>query len=83
MHRHNHAETVLYFTAGSAEVLLGIEREVYPVVAGDRLQIGKGVFHAVRTLALPVSFVSVQTPPILDVVAGTRDLEPIDAVNRG
>lgn len=80
MHRHNLAETVLYFTAGAAEVLLGAEREVYPVAAGDRLRIGKGVFHAVRTRESSVSFVSVQTPPILDIVAGTRDLEPIDAV---
>lgn len=83
MHRHNNAETVLYFTAGSAEVLLGSERDVYPVVAGERLRIGVGVFHAVRTLESAVSFVSVQSPPILDIVAGTRDLEPIETVSHG
>lgn len=80
MHRHNHAETVLYFTGGAGEVLLGAEREAHPVVAGDRLRIGKGVFHAVRTNDSALTFVSVQTPPILDIVAGTRDLEPIEAV---
>lgn len=81
MHRHNHAETVLYFTAGEGEVLLGADYEEVPVKAGDRLRIGKGVFHAVRTRDSAVSFLSVQSPPILDVVAGTRDLEPIEAVD--
>ncbi len=80
MHRHNLAETVLYFTAGAGEVLLTGDRQVHPVTAGDRLRIGKGVFHAVRTGDSSVSFISVQAPPILDIVAGTRDLEPIDAV---
>ena len=49
------------------------------VKAGDRLRIGKGVFHAVRTGESSLRFLSVQAPPILDVEAGTRDLEPIDA----
>ena len=48
------------------------------VAAGDRLRIGKGVFHAVRTRTSSLRFLSVQSPPILDVDAGTRDLEPID-----
>jgi len=77
MHRHNNAETVLYFLEGRGEVLLNAERDVYPVAAGDRLLIGKGVFHAVRTTDSAVSFLSVQSPPILDVEKGTRDLEPI------
>ena len=78
MHRHNHAETVLYFLEGSGEVLLTADREVIAVAAGDRLRIGKGVFHAVRTRTSSLRFLSVQSPPILDVDAGTRDLEPID-----
>ena len=36
MHRHNHAETVLYFLAGSGEVLLTESYESVPVTAGDR-----------------------------------------------
>lgn len=78
MHRHNDAETVLYFTAGSGEVLLTEDNEVVPVSAGERLLIGKGVFHAVRTHESSLSFVSVQSPPILDKHAGTRDLEPLE-----
>lgn len=78
MHRHNRAETVLYFLDGEAEVLLGEECATVPVKSGDRLRIGKGVFHAVRTRASSLRFLSVQAPPILDVAAGTRDLEPID-----
>ncbi len=79
MHRHNLAETVLYFLDGAGEVLLGEEYEAVAVKAGDRLRIGKGVFHAVRTGESSLRFLSVQAPPILDVEAGTRDLEPIDA----
>jgi len=78
MHRHNNSETVLYFTAGSGEVLLTESYEAVPVSAGERLLVGKGVFHAVRTHDSPLSFVSVQSPPILDKHAGTRDLEPIE-----
>lgn len=79
MHRHNSAETVLYFTAGSGEVLLNEAHDVVPVAAGERLHIGKGVFHAVRTHDSTLHFLSVQSPPILDKHAGTRDLEPLDA----
>ena len=79
MHRHNLAETVLYFLDGAGEVLLGEEYEAVAVKAGDRLRIGKGVFHAVRPGESSLRFLSVQAPPILDVEAGTRDLEPIDA----
>ncbi|MCB0965376.1 MAG: cupin domain-containing protein [Ilumatobacter sp.] len=79
MHRHNLAETVLYFLDGAGEVLLGADYEAVAVKAGDRLRIGKGVFHAVRTGASTLRFLSVQAPPILDVEAGTRDLEPIEA----
>jgi len=77
MHRHNTAETVLYFMSGRGEVLLTADYIPIAVEAGDRLNVGKGVFHAVRTGESPLTFLSVQSPPILDVVAGTRDLEPI------
>ena len=78
MHRHNNAETVLYFLDGRGEVLLTDTYEAIAISAGDRLRIGKGVFHAVRTGDASLRFLSVQSPPILDVSAGTRDLEPID-----
>jgi quercetin dioxygenase-like cupin family protein len=77
MHRHNHAETVLYVLEGRGEVLLTADCEAVPVSAGDRVHIGKGVFHAVRTGESNLRFLSVQSPPILDVAAATRDLEPI------
>lgn len=80
MHRHNNAETVLYFIDGRGEVLLTADYDAVAVEAGDRLHIGKGVFHAVRTADSSLRFLSVQSPPILDVVAGTRDLEPIESV---
>jgi quercetin dioxygenase-like cupin family protein len=77
MHRHNKAETVLYFLDGEGEVLLHEDYEAVAVRRGDRLVIPKGVFHAVRTGPHSLRFLSVQSPPILDVAAGTRDLEPI------
>lgn len=77
MHRHNRAETVLYILEGRGEVLLTDDYSSVPVQAGDRLRIGRGVFHAVRTGGSALRFLSVQSPPILDVTAGTRDLEPL------
>jgi oxalate decarboxylase/phosphoglucose isomerase-like protein (cupin superfamily) len=77
MHRHNNAETVLFFTAGSGEVILTADNIAVPVRQGDRLRIPKGMFHAVRTTTDRVEFISIQSPPILDVGAGTKDLEPI------
>ena len=82
MHRHNHAETVLFFTAGRGEVLLAADRstpiEVVAVRVGSRLLVGKGEFHAVRTGDEALQFISVQSPPILDKSTGVRDLEELD-----
>jgi oxalate decarboxylase/phosphoglucose isomerase-like protein (cupin superfamily) len=77
MHRHNNAETVLYFLAGSGQVLLTADYTVVEVVAGDRLGIPKGMFHAVRTFDETIRFLSVQSPPILDIASGVKDLEPL------
>lgn len=76
IHRHNLAETVLYFLDGTAEVVVG--DETLSVRAGDRIRIGKGVFHGVRTPEGSCRFLSVQTPPILDKATGFLDLEPLE-----
>lgn len=76
IHRHNHAETVLYFLDGTAMVVVG-DGDV-EVSAGDRLTIGMGVYHGVRTLTDGCRFLSVQSPPILNATTGFRDLEPLD-----
>lgn len=76
IHRHNRAETVLYFLSGKAEVV--VADDVVPVSAGDRIRIGKGVFHGVRTPETNCTFLSVQIPPILDKATGVLDLEPLD-----
>lgn len=73
IHRHNHAETVLWIVDGSGIVLVdGVE---YPISAGSRIAIGKGVYHGVRTGDRPLIFLSVQAPPILNQESGTLDLE--------
>jgi quercetin dioxygenase-like cupin family protein len=76
IHRHNLAETVLYFLEGAATVRVGDDE--LAVTAGDRVLIGKAVFHGVRTGAEGCRFLSVQTPPILNKTTGFRDLEPLD-----
>lgn len=73
IHRHNRAETVLYFLDGSADVVVG--EDTIHVRKGDRLRIGKGVFHGLRTPDSKVTFLSVQSPPILDKSTGVLDLE--------
>ena len=74
VHRHNRAETVLFILDGSGVVLVG-EAEV-AVSKGMRVLIGKGVFHGVRTAGDPLTFLSVQSPPILDRTQDRLDLEP-------
>ena len=74
-HRHNQAETVLYILSGSGVIQVG-ERE-HHVGAGERVLVGKGVYHGVRTLQEPLRFLSVQSPPILNKSKGTLDLEPL------
>lgn len=74
IHRHNLAETVLYFLDGAAVVTVGDTE--HAVVAGDRVAIGRGVFHGVTTSGEGCRFISVQTPPILNATTGFRDLEP-------
>jgi hypothetical protein len=46
------------------------------VSKGARVLIGKGIFQGVRTGEESLTFLSVQSPPILDMAHGTLDLEP-------
>jgi mannose-6-phosphate isomerase-like protein (cupin superfamily) len=74
VHRHNGAETVLLILDGSGTVLVGDTS--LRVTKGARVLIGKGVFHGVRTEGESLTFLSVQSPPILDKAQGSLDLEP-------
>ncbi len=73
VHRHNHAETVIWVAEGRGTFLVGDER--LAVRAGSRIAIGKGVFHGVITEESALTFLSIQSPPILDHDRGTLDLE--------
>lgn len=76
VHRHNDAETVLYFLRGEATVVL--DDEEFDVTPGTRVRIGAGVFHGVNSHS-EVQFLSVQSPPILDAATGRLDFERKDA----
>ena len=65
---------MLLILGGSGTIVVG-ESSV-PVSTGARVLIGKGVYHGVRTGADSLTFLSVQSPPILDKERGTLDLEP-------
>ncbi|HKB02969.1 MAG TPA: cupin domain-containing protein [Gemmataceae bacterium] len=73
IHRHRHAENVVYILSGAATAI--IDHVGYRVVAGDRLTIGKGIFHGFKTSETPLTFVSVQSPPILNAKLNTLDTE--------
>lgn len=76
-HRHNFAETVLFFTEGKATVYVNDEPIV--VKKGDRLLIRKAEFHSVSTFAdSGCAFLSVQTPPILSKATGFKDFETLE-----
>ncbi len=74
VHRHNRAETVLYILDGASDVLVG--EDTVKVRKGDRVLVGKGVFHGFVTHDQSVTFLSVQSPPILDEKTGELDFEP-------
>ena len=76
IHRHNHSETVLWIVEGSGIVVVnGTDHEV---AKGSRIAIGKGVLHGVRTREQALTFLSVQSPPILNKEDGHLDLERFD-----
>jgi quercetin dioxygenase-like cupin family protein len=73
VHRHNKAETVLYILDGASDVLVG--DTTVPATKGDRILIGKGVYHGFVTHEQSVTFLSVQSPPILDAKTGELDFD--------
>ena len=66
---------MLLILDGSGTVLVG--ESSLRVSKGARVLIGKGVFHGVRTEGQSLTFLSIQSPPILDKAQGTLDLEPL------
>ena len=75
IHRHNHAETILWIVEGAGTIIVGDAE--HPVEAGARIAIGKGIFHGVRTTDRALTFLSIQSPPILDKDHDTLDLETL------
>lgn len=73
IHRHPNAENVIFVLSGSATAL--IDHVEYEVKQGDRIRIGKGVYHGFRTRDEPLVFVSVQSPPILNKRLNRLDTE--------
>ncbi len=76
-HRHKLSETVLYFLSGKGTVF--VNDEPHQVAKGDRILIHKTEYHSVSTgREEGCEFLSVQTPPILNIATGFRDLETRD-----
>jgi len=83
--RQPYAENVIYILSGDATAI--IDHVGYRVVEGDRLRIGMGISHGFKTSKTPLTFVSVQSPPILNkrlLLLDTEVLEelPKDAAQR-
>lgn len=77
VHRHRHAENVVYILSGHATAI--IDHVEYRVAGGDRLTIGKGVYHGFKTSETPLTFVSVQSPPILNRKLNILDTEVLES----
>jgi quercetin dioxygenase-like cupin family protein len=73
IHRHPHAENVIYILQGTATAIIG--GVAHRATEGDRIRIGKGVSHGFQTANVPLTFVSVQSPPILNRKLNLLDTE--------
>jgi uncharacterized RmlC-like cupin family protein len=80
IHRHAHAEYVVNILSGDAAA--NIDHVGYRVVQGDRLRIGRGVYHGFKTSETPLTFVSVQSPPILNKKLNILDTEVLGESQR-
>ena len=78
IHRHNGTDSVLLVIEGSGTIHVG--GSSYGVRKGTRIIIARGVFHGVSTEGEALTFLSVQSPPILDEGRGVLDLEPMDVM---
>ena len=76
IHRHPHAGNVVYILGGSATAIIGGVEHL--VTEGDRIRIGKGVSHGFQTGNAPLTFVSVQSPPILNRKLHILDTEVLE-----
>ena len=72
VHRHNRCDNVIFVVLGEAIALVDEGRVT--IQAGERLFIGRGVFHGFETGERDLQFVSLQIPPALDE-GGTFDCE--------
>jgi len=73
VHRHNSSDSVILIVEGEAIVIVD-DREI-EVRPGVRLVLPRKSFHGFRTLSEPLTFVSVQVPPILDPERNVFDRE--------
>jgi quercetin dioxygenase-like cupin family protein len=76
IHRHPRAENVVYILSGTATAIIGGVPHL--VAEGDRIRIGKGVAHGFQTGNDPLTFVSVQSPPILNRKRNILDTEVLE-----
>ena len=76
VHRHPRAgERGLHPQRGHSAI---IDHVGYRVAEGDRLTIGQGVYHVFQTSETPLTFVSVQSPPILNKKLNILDTEVLE-----
>ena len=73
VHRHNESETVLYILQGSG--ILQVNDQKVQIKAGLQVCISKGDYHGVITSSDSLTFLSIQSPPILNKKNGTLDFE--------
>ena len=73
IHRHNISDNLVYVIRGRGSVFL--DGELYPIQAGCRISIPRGVAHGFKTSGDGLCFVSAQIPPILDEEKGIIDRE--------
>ena len=71
IHKHQNSENVILVLRGRATIILNDEE--FTINAGNRVQIGRGVYHGFRTQAEQLEFISIQMPPILDKKKGIFD----------
>jgi quercetin dioxygenase-like cupin family protein len=54
LHRHPEAEQIFYVIEGAGMLMIGLEREEYPIVQGDVVRIPPDTWHSVRAHGSPI-----------------------------